>query len=157
VRRLLIEGLCQAGDVKIPKVTIVKRLKVFLEDDLEGLFPMEGGGGGGGWTRVIAHPQRNDGNADDDLVHEVRRMRDVVLADNKIGADNDNNHNRTVRNIVLAVGPEGGWEEPYELDMFRRFDFQQITLGPRILRTDVAVVSLLSLAHDSLAAAMGDD
>ena len=50
--------------------------------------------------------------------------------------------------ILLAVGPEGGWAEPYELDMFQEHGFQQITLGTRILRSDVAVISLLSLAHD---------
>jgi hypothetical protein len=50
--------------------------------------------------------------------------------------------------ILLAVGPEGGWAEPYELDLFKEHDFQQITLGTGILRSDVAVVSLLSLAHD---------
>lgn len=147
VRRLLIEGLCQAGDVRIPKVTIVRRLKPFLEDDLDGMFPDVG------WTRVIAHPRRkmngsgenNSGDDDDDL-GTVRRMRDAVLASNE--GVNDG----TVKNIVLAVGPEGGWDEPYELDMFRRCGFTQITLGTRILRTDVAVVSLLSLAHDSLCA-----
>jgi RsmE family RNA methyltransferase len=52
------------------------------------------------------------------------------------------------KNMLVAVGPEGGWEEPEELDRFRELGFQQITLGTRVLRSDVAVVSLLSLAND---------
>jgi len=47
--------------------------------------------------------------------------------------------------------PEGGWEEPYELDKFIDMGFQQITLGPRVLRSDVAVISLLTLAHEMCA------
>jgi 16S rRNA (uracil1498-N3)-methyltransferase len=50
--------------------------------------------------------------------------------------------------MLLAVGPEGGWEEPEELDRFHLLGFQQVTLGPRILRSDVAVISLLSLANE---------
>jgi len=32
--------------------------------------------------------------------------------------------------------------------MFKDKGFQQITLGKRVLRSDVAVVSLLALAHE---------
>eukprot|EP00986_Skeletonema_menzelii_P000320 scaffold91_cov143-Skeletonema_menzelii.AAC.27 len=56
--------------------------------------------------------------------------------------------NSDTRRLLVAVGPEGGWTEPYELDMFRDKGFQQITLGTRVLRSDVAVVSLMSLAHE---------
>ena len=55
------------------------------------------------------------------------------------------------RKILLAVGPEGGWEEPEELDRFQERNFQQITLGQRVLRSDCAVVSLLAMAHDACA------
>ena len=123
LRRHLVEGLCQAGDVRLPKVTIVKRLKPFLEDDLDTLFPRES------VARVIAHPFRVG-------QENPTRMRQVLFP------------NETNKNVLVAVGPEGGWAEEYELDFFRTKGFQQITLGPRTLRSDVAVVSLLSLAHD---------
>jgi RsmE family RNA methyltransferase len=48
----------------------------------------------------------------------------------------------------LACRPEGGWEEPDELDMFMERGFQKVTLGTRVLRSDVAIVSLLALAHE---------
>lgn len=122
IRSALIEGLCQACDVKVPRVTVVNRLKPFLEDDLERMFPADE------YCRVIAHPQRKDGS-------KALKMSQVVFPN-----DRD-------RKIVVAVGPEGGWSEPYELDMFQRLGFQQATLGPRILRSDVAVISLLSQAQ----------
>jgi RsmE family RNA methyltransferase len=127
IRKALIEGLCQAADVQIPTVTVVKRLKPFMEDDLENMFPKDK------FARVIAHPQRKDGKT-------ALRMNQISFPDSEAGTD---------RRIVLAVGPEGGWAEPYELDMFQDHGFQQVTLGSRILRSDVAVISLLSLAADA--------
>lgn len=46
---LLIEGLHQAGDTRVPEVQIVKELKPFLEDDLDSLFPRDG-------LRLLADP-----------------------------------------------------------------------------------------------------
>lgn len=121
----LIEGLCQAGDVTLPKLHITRNLSRFLREDLDKMFPSTE------WARVIAHPQRADADT-------VRRIRDVTFPES---ASN--------RRIVVAVGPEGGWEEPNELDRFKEHGFVQITMGSRILRSDCAVVSLLSLAHDA--------
>ncbi len=128
IRKALIEGLCQAADVQMPTVTVVKRLKPFLEDDLDNMFPREK------FARVIAHPQRKDG--------------DIALRMGQISFPNSTEKINRKR-ILLAVGPEGGWAEPYELDMFKDHSFQQVTLGSRILRSDVAVISLLSLAADA--------
>ena len=136
IRKLLIEGLCQAGDVKIPTVKVVNRLKPFLEDDLDILFPTDE------WARVIAHPLRNQSDGDDD-----DHIEDISFSKNALRMD-DIEFPSSCKKILLAVGPEGGWSEPYELDMFRNLDFQQITLGARILRSDVAVVNLLGLAHN---------
>ncbi|KAL7527376.1 hypothetical protein ACHAXR_001926 [Thalassiosira sp. AJA248-18] len=134
LRDLLVEGLAQAGDVRLPNVTVTKRVKIFMEDELDEIFPP------GEVARVIAHPQRKNVGDDDDVVNEVKRMTDIDFPDDG------------PRRILVAVGPEGGWEEPYELDMFTRKGFQQITLGTRVLRSDVAVVSLLALAHEVCAA-----
>ena len=44
---------------------------------------------------------------------------------------------------IVAVGPEGGWSD-YELRMFEAAGFRRVSLGPRVLRTDTAVVALLA-------------
>ena len=41
------------------------------------------------------------------------------------------------RMMLVAIGPEGGWEEPHELDMFKQSGFQRVLLGSRVLRSDV--------------------
>lgn len=48
-----------------------------------------------------------------------------------------------VGRVLLAVGPEGGWTED-EVEMLEAHGFRRRSLGPRILRTDTAVVALLS-------------
>lgn len=45
--------------------------------------------------------------------------------------------------LLLAIGPEGGWSD-YECAMFDRLGFVRRSLGPRILRTDTAVVAAIS-------------
>lgn len=47
------------------------------------------------------------------------------------------------RRIVLAVGPEGGWTDG-EVAAFEACGFLRYSLGPRILRTDTALVALIS-------------
>ena len=124
LRERLVEGLCQAGDVRLPKLHVVKNLPYFLEDDLDALFPTDE------YARVIAHPQRSTDS-------EPLRMSDIQFPETASSPK-----------AVIAVGPEGGWEEPSELELFQSLGFQQITLGTRTLRSDCAVVSLLSLANE---------
>ncbi|CAJ1356235.1 unnamed protein product [Effrenium voratum] len=51
----------------------------------------------------------------------------------------------SVGEMLLAIGPEAGWEES-ELEMFWAAGFAAASLGPRILRSDVAAVAVLALA-----------
>lgn len=48
-RPLLIEGLQQARDTSVPLVSIHKRFRVLIEDELDGLFPAG--------RRLLAHPE----------------------------------------------------------------------------------------------------
>ena len=127
---MLLEGLAQSGDVKLPSVHVTKRLKIFIEDELDELFPPDE------VLRVIAHPQRRDTDGKD-IGPAPSRISDLKFPESD-----------KPRRLLVAVGPEGGWAEPYELDMFKAKGFKQVTLGKRVLRSDVAVVSLLSLAHE---------
>ena len=45
--------------------------------------------------------------------------------------------------LLLAIGPEGGWTDD-EVELLEAKGFARYSLGPRILRTDTAVVALLA-------------
>lgn len=113
---LMREGLAQAGDSTMPRVSIVRRLKPFLEDEVPALYPPE--------SRFFAHP--GDSGAGLAALLAATRARTAPA--------------------LVAVGPEGGWS-PFEIDMFTRCGFRAVSLGPRILRTDTAVVALLGIAE----------
>ena len=51
--------------------------------------------------------------------------------------------NPSVRTILLAVGPEGGWTDD-EVALLEERGFSRYSLGPRILRTDTATIALLA-------------
>ena len=148
IKEKLMEGLCQAGDVHLPTVRVVKNLKHWVMDgQLDEIFPLDE------YARVVTHPERQRRLHKEDGVDSTaaaaaaaaaaaKRMRDVEFPPRL-----DPNQRRK---ILLAVGPEGGWEEPDELDMLiDRHQFQHVTMGTRVLRSDCAVVSLLALAHDA--------
>ena len=115
-RPLLIEGLQQAKDTRLPTVTIHRQFRILVEDEFEELIP-EG-------VRLVAEP----GGAPS-IEHQAAAS----------GSDR----------IVLAVGPEGGWNE-FELTLMKSHGFLPISLGTRTLRSDTACVALLTLAHEAL-------
>lgn len=93
---LLIEGLCQAGDVNLPNVHVVKSnfQRNFCENgDLDRLFPKEE------YARVISHPFRTNGNN----VELPTSIRDVQFPNCSSSSSKKNQKPK----IVLAVGPEG--------------------------------------------------
>ena len=45
--------------------------------------------------------------------------------------------------LLLAIGPEGGWTDG-EVELLEGHGFRRHSLGPRILRTDTAVVAMLA-------------
>ena len=87
-----------------------------------------------GVRRLLCHPRRAD-DPDGASAPLGEALRAVPAGDR----------------VLLAVGPEGGWDEPDELDSLARHGFERVTLGERTLRTDVAVVSLLAIANEHLA------
>jgi RsmE family RNA methyltransferase len=51
--------------------------------------------------------------------------------------------------VLLAVGPEGGWND-FEIQLLESHGFQRVGMGSRTLRTDTACIALLALVHDAL-------
>jgi RsmE family RNA methyltransferase len=46
------------------------------------------------------------------------------------------------RPVALAIGPDGGWV-PFEVELLERAGFTPVSLGPRVLRVEVAVSHVL--------------
>ncbi len=53
---------------------------------------------------------------------------------------------KTFERVTVAIGPEGGWSNE-EVNRFMEYGFTPVTLGPRILRYETAVVTLVSLCQ----------
>lgn len=119
-RPLLIEGLHQARDTRLPAVSIHKRFKVLVEDELDGLF--EAGG-----LRLVADPSAQTHVAAA-VAERARESPD--------------------RRVLLAIGPEGGWNA-FEIALLESRGFLRVGMGERTLRTDTACVALLALVHDA--------
>jgi 16S rRNA (uracil1498-N3)-methyltransferase len=52
--------------------------------------------------------------------------------------------------ITLAVGPEGGWTAA-EIALFMHAGWQSVSLGPRILRVETAVIAALAVVNAAVA------
>jgi 16S rRNA (uracil1498-N3)-methyltransferase len=115
-RPLLIEGLQQARDTWLPGVSIHKRFRVLVEDDLKALCP--------NGPRLVADP--GCGTAD-------MRLADIASS----------------QRVLLAVGPEGGWNA-FELKLLAAHGFHAFDMGGRTLRTDTACIALAALVHSAL-------
>jgi len=109
-RPLLIEGLQQAQDTHLPRVSIHRRFRPLVEDDLDALSPAG--------LRLVAHP--------------VADAAPIATA-----------WPRGAGRALLAVGPEGGWDD-FELRLLRDHGFRLVSAGTRTLRTDTACVALLA-------------
>jgi len=53
-------------------------------------------------------------------------------------------HTSAPNTVALAIGPEGGLSE-LEIEASARYDFQSLTLGPRVFRTETAPLTAISL------------
>ena len=158
VRALLVEGCSQSGDVYVPKVVIARRLKPFLEDELDALMPRAT------TRRVVAHPRPlqfgDDAAGDDAAGGEVvveggeggSRGGGGASVSRMGGVKRPEGTGTEAPRLMVAVGPEGGWIEDYELQLLAKQGFEAVGLGPRILRSDVAANALIALAHEQLGA-----
>lgn len=146
LRAALVDGLEQSGDTAVPRFELRRSLSKLLASD--DLFAPRGtttdstaassaadAADAAPLIKLVCHPERRDG---DEGVRQPTLIGQA-LADVPPNA-----------RVVLAVGPERGWAEPDELDLFESHGFRTVTLGPRTLRTDVALVSLLAVAHERL-------
>jgi RsmE family RNA methyltransferase len=55
--------------------------------------------------------------------------------------------------VVLAIGPDGGWI-PQEVELFARCGFTPVSMGERVLRSEVAICAALGAVRAGLPRAM---
>jgi RsmE family RNA methyltransferase len=132
-RPLLVEGLQQARDTRLPIVSIHRRLKVLVEDDLDHLCP--------GGVRLVAHPGSETTFA--------AALVTTATAGPSTGSTEVEAPEvpKGGARALLAVGPEGGWTE-FELRLLEAHRFGAVGMGPRTLRSDTACIALLALLHE---------
>lgn len=128
LNKLLLEGLSQSSnDYILPEIHVRKNFQKFVMDELPILYS-----DGCGYNKFIAHPYNIE-----NMNNSVKRLFHY------------DKNNRSTNNAVVAIGPEGGWEDD-EVICFIQNNFQQITLGDHILRTDVAVTVILGMIDEWL-------
>ena len=115
-RPLLVEGLQQARDTRLPAVSIHRRFRVLIEDELDAMFARG--------LRLVADPAA------------TAPLRSIA-------------RERAGDRILLAVGPEGGWNA-FEIALLEGHGFRSIGMGDRPLRSDTACIALLALVHDEV-------
>jgi RsmE family RNA methyltransferase len=120
-RPLLIEGLQQARDTRLPRVSVHKQFRKLIEAELEGLCPDS--------RRIVAHPDTGGVPGSAPSVADVLRDR-----------------TSDTRRVLLGVGPEGGWNT-FELDLLASAGFTRVSMGERTLATTTACIALLALVH----------
>lgn len=140
----VLEGLQQSIDTIAPIITLKKRFKPFVEDELGSLIC------GDNEHAIVAHPY-SERSLTQYLQHSL----------NSAGNDNQKNTNiqksthtqKSVNNHklpnVVFIGAEGGWID-YEISLLAAQGCYAVHIGPRILRTEAAVNVILGqwLLHD---------
>ena len=109
----LIEGLSQGKFTRLPEVSIFERFKPFFEDS----FPNIEKQAGSEYIKLL--PDSESG---------------VMLNDVYSGDE---------QNIILAIGPEGGWV-PFEIELMQGLGFKGFSLGPWTLRVEHALTAALA-------------
>ena len=72
-----------------------------------------------------------------------------LLLDPKAGQALDLVDEHSSRELVLAIGPEGGWS-PRDRELLRAAGFEGMRLGPRILRTETAGIAAIAVLQSRL-------
>ncbi len=129
-RPLLVDGLQQAGTTAVPTIETFKSFRHFVERKLDAHFEGQG-------VRIVAHPAATRAAAP---AAEGGPRSCAAESGTEVGRAGARPSPQVP---VLAVGPEGGWTDA-EVGLLEEKGFARISLGPRILRTDTALIALLS-------------
>lgn len=91
--------------------------------------------------------------AAEDLPSQVDRSETVFVFSERGGVPLTKVLPQTAASMSVSavIGPEGGWSDE-EIEAFGQADFEFVTFGPRVLRTETAAITAIALLQH----AMGD-
>ena len=113
----VLEGLQQGVDTVAPRISLQKRFKPFVEDELVNLITNRA---------IVAHPY-----AELSFSQYVQQQ-----------LESSELPHRSVLPSMVFIGAEGGWID-YEVELLARQGCQTVHIGARILRTEAAVNAIL--------------
>ena len=113
----VLEGLQQGVDTVAPRISLQKRFKPFVEDELVNLITNRA---------IVAHPY-----AELSFAQYVQQQ-----------LESSELPHRSVLPSIVFIGAEGGWID-YEVELLTKQGCQAVHIGPRILRTEAAVNAIL--------------
>ena len=91
-------------------------------------------------------------NLNDFLEEYLDNQRILILCDESGTSEKANDIlqkiNSKNKEVIILIGPEGGFSND-ELDLIKSKNIYSISLGPRILRVDTAMISALTLVQES--------
>ena len=124
----ILEGLQQGVDTIAPRISLQKRFKPFVEDELAHLITNRA---------IVAHPYSALSFSQylQQQVLVTPEKNEVLLAESE-------SSNKTMLPSMIFIGAEGGWID-YEIDLLATQGCQAVHIGPRILRTEAAVNAML--------------
>ena len=113
----VLEGLQQGIDTVAPRISLQKRFKPFVEDELANLITNRA---------IVAHPYAE--------LSFSQYMQEQL--------DSSELPHSLVLPSMVFIGAEGGWID-YEVELLARQGCQAVHIGARILRTEAAVNAIL--------------
>jgi 16S rRNA (uracil1498-N3)-methyltransferase len=123
-RRLSLEAAKQSRRSDLPEIAEPDRLTTILATDKLATPPQHLPAEAAGPLRILL----SETEEDQPLLRVLQESADAA--------------NR----IMLAVGPEGGWTAA-EIALFMHSGWQSVSLGPRILRVETAVIAALAVVN----------
>jgi len=95
-------------------------------------------------TRRLTIPKINPVQNLSSLLNNWNRKKIILLCNENDGIPIMKIRNKISKPVSILIGPEGGFSGD-ELESFLNFDFiSSISLGPRILRSDTAAISMVA-------------
>ena len=124
----VLEGLQQSVDTVAPRISLQKRFKPFIEDELAPLITNRA---------IVAHPY-----AAMSFSQYLQQQTLVTPEKDEILSTDCSLSNKTVLPSMVFIGAEGGWID-YEIELLATQGCQTVHIGQRILRTEAAVNVIL--------------